>query len=163
MGTKGAIWFAPFFLTPGALAIMADLRAAIVFEDIAPIEVEVKIDGKEYRLREATVDSAAKYRNASIRAARMVDGKVVGLDGVSEAELALVMGCLFSANDKGQYIVPVARFLLESWPDRVLRELFKRAKEISGLEEKTPAQLRKEIESMQAQLAQLEEGGVGKN
>src|SRR4051812_29955446 len=98
-----------------------DLRQAIVFEDLTPIEVEVKVEGKDYRLREATGEASGKFRNASIRSAKMIDGRVVGIDGVSEAEITLVSHCLFSPNDKGVFIVPVPPRVIGAWPAKLLK------------------------------------------
>lgn len=106
----------------------------MVFDDLTPIEVKVRIENKPYVLREATGAAAVQYRNASMRNIRMADGKVVGMGDIGELEPLLVSLCLFSADADGKFSsVTVAK--IKSWPARVVKDLFNRARAISDLEE----------------------------
>lgn len=105
--------------------------------DLAPVEISCKIGGKPYLLREADAAGAAKYRNYMMACTRMTDGKVTGVKDLADAEVLLVSLCLFHCDDKGMWVtVPAAT--LKSWPARVLKPLFDKAKEISQLDEKAP-------------------------
>lgn len=103
---------------------------AMDFGDISLIEVPVKIAGKDYILREASGGAAEKYRDASIAGMTFTDGKLTRVEGLAGVESLLVSLCLF--NDKG---LPVPLSLIRSWPSRVQKRLFERAKKISDLNE----------------------------
>jgi hypothetical protein len=119
----------------------------MVFDSLEPQEVPVTIAGKQYVLREASEDVACKFRNAAMRAARMTEGKVVGVDGLADAEPVLVGGCLFEkveSEHKGETKVgwaAVGVAAVRTWPARIVKPLFERAKAMSDLAEggETPA------------------------
>lgn len=105
--------------------------------DLAPIEVPVVIGGTNYILREASEGGSSAWRNATIAAAKMVDGKVVGLQGLAESQAVLIHHCLYEATDRGKQ---VPTHTIRSWPSRITTWLFEKAKEISDLNEKAPAE-----------------------
>lgn len=138
--------------------------------DLAVKEVAATIGGKKYTLREASEDAAIKYKNALARSVRVADGKVVGSDGVGDAQALLVSLCLFEtiADDAGRPAgernVPLVT--VRGWPARVVRPLFHRAEQISGLED-GPKDPPARIAALRAELASLEkqqaEGERAKN
>lgn len=120
-----------------------DPYSDLVFEDLEPKFVDVwltskKPDKPSHRLREATEDVACKFRNAAMRAARMTDGKVVGVDGMADCEPILVAGCLFKLvpdpkSPGGVRELACTVGEVRSWSARVVGPLFDRAKLISGM------------------------------
>ena len=118
--------------------------SALDFDDLAPIEERVSIGGKKYILREATGDAGCKYRNSLLKATKLgPDGKPVSIEGMADSEPLLVSLCLFELYEqKGSNGVsetkerPTPLIVVRSWPARVQKALFERAKEISDLDEK---------------------------
>ena len=138
------------------------------FEDLTPIERPVSIGQKKYILREASEGAACQYRNATLKGARMADGKIVGMDGVADAEPLLVSLCLHPVgpNDKIRLDtsgnpVPTDLRIIRAWPPRVVRALFDTLKEISpGLEEKEDQKaLEKRFAETTEKLVALSESG----
>jgi hypothetical protein len=70
------------------------------FGDLAPVETTVKWKGEEYVLTEASTDAATRYKNLAMKSAKMSDAKVIGVDGLADAEPLLVSLCLFRLNPK---------------------------------------------------------------
>ncbi len=119
--------------------------------DIAPREVEFKLGGVQHVLKEASADAARRYRNTAVKAAKMSDGKVTGLDGVADVEPLLVSLCLFKREEKGDKPIKLDDVL--KMPSRVTKRMFERAKEISDLDEGADEEsLRKQIAALQQQL-----------
>lgn len=134
----------------------------MVFDDPTPAKVEVTIGGEEYVLKEASGDTAVKYRNMLLRATKMSDGKVSGIDGMADAEPYLVSACLFRIVDmKGTRTeVPVALAAVRAFKDSILKQLFERVKKISGLDDKeTEQSLKKKIADLTAKLEALKGSG----
>jgi hypothetical protein len=124
----------------------------MVFDDLQLREVPVKIGQKEYTLREANGEAARKFRNAVIKAARFgPDGKAERLEGAADAELVLINACLVDASGRQ---TPIN--VLAGWPNRVLKALFNRAKEISDLGESDDSE-RGLLESQKRLSKELEE------
>lgn len=115
--------------------------------DLEPKSVRVTLAGEPYLLREASEDAACRFHNAAMRAAKMSDGKVTGVDGVADSEPILVAGCLFKlVKVKGRDVEqPVSLQFVRDLPARVVKPLFERAKRISGLDEEPESVLRKRI------------------
>lgn len=111
--------------------------------DISLKEVPVTINKEAYVLVEASEDSACKYRNASMKTMTFTDGKVTGMVGGADLEPLLVHLCLF----QGDKAVPLHK--IRSWPARVVKALFEKAKEISDLNEDTVEGIDKEIATLQ--------------
>jgi len=134
------------------------------FEDLTPAEVPVSIAGRHYVLREATGDAAVKYQNAVTKCSRFTDGKFSGIQGsLADTQPLLVSLCLFDvehlqgSTDPKLVAKPVAEHVIRSWPYRIQRSLFDRAKELSGLaDEETQETLTKQIADLQEKLAKLQ-------
>lgn len=121
------------------------------FEDITPIEVPVHIQGTDYVLRETSGEAAVKYNDARLACNEYQEGKLVRVHGLADLEPLLVSLCLFTHDG-----VTVPKSVIINWPARVQKALYDKAREISGMNE-TPQSLRKQIEIMQRQLAEIEE------
>ncbi len=103
--------------------------------DFSSIEIrEVPVvdpKGNEYILREASGKAATDHRNAIMSCAIFgPDGKVVSYKDLSSVEAKLVAACLW--DDKGRN--PSVQ-LVQSWPARVQKVLFEKAKELSDISE----------------------------
>lgn len=106
--------------------------------DFGSLEIqEVKVigpDKKEYILREANGGAAKEHRNAIMEATKFgSDGKVIGLSGLASVEAKFVAACLW--DDKGKH---PAVATIESWPARVQKQLYEKAKELSHITENSP-------------------------
>jgi hypothetical protein len=132
------------------------------FDSLTLIEVPVKIQGKTYTLREANGDAAVAYRNASLRGMTLEDGKVKKLDGIASVEPLLVSMCLFFIDDDGVE-KNVDELTVRSWPGRVVKAIFNKAKEISELdeEEDTVESLDKQIEALEKKKEKLLKDSAG--
>ena len=129
------------------------MEEEIVFEDLEPTRVPVTHKGRKYVLVEASADVGVKYQNACIRAARMEEGHVVGMNDIADAEPLLVSLCLFHVNADGKQLGNVAKKDILSWPNRVVKRLYEKAKDISDLDQnQTVEQLEKSIAKLQQQL-----------
>ena len=126
--------------------------------DLTIKEVPVKIrdkDGtiKEYVLREASGDASAKYRSAQAACTDIKDGKAVRIHGIGGLEPLLVSLCLFEVvkDDAGvfKHLKAVPEATIRSWPQRVQASLYRRAVEISELEEKSGDDTQKMAETLQ--------------
>ena len=103
------------------------------FGDIQPVEVPVNVGEKHYVLKEASGAAAVSYRNAMLRCTTLgADGRATKVDGMAETEPYLVSLCLFTTDNPSR---PVHINVIKSWPSRVQRRLFEKAKEISDLDE----------------------------
>lgn len=127
------------------------------FENLEVIEIPFKYQGKQYVLVEADEDTAAAYRNASVRGAKILDGKLVGLPtDVAGVQSLLVAGCLRLVDGNGMR-QPVERETVKRWPSRVVKPLFNKAKEISELDEEdeTEDQLIQQRAELNRKLSEL--------
>lgn len=132
---------------------------ALVFESLEPIEIPVKIAGKDYVLREAGEAFASKYQNALMRSTKVVEGadgnKSATVDGISDTESLLVSLCLFEVGANGSK-TNVNINTIKTWPHRVVKPLFQKAEEISGLgANETEEILRKRLKDTQDKLNKL--------
>ncbi len=100
------------------------------FGDVTLAEVPVKISNVKYVLREASGDTATQWRNARTNAIKMVNGQVAGAANIASIDPFLVSLCLF---DEAGVLVPLKK--IQSWPDRVQKDLYERVKLISHLSE----------------------------
>lgn len=102
--------------------------------DLTPIEIPVIIGDKEYTLREASGEAAGKYQDAILDCMKPgLDGKPTQITGgMSAIEPLLVSMCLFDSEGK-----PVSKEVIKSWPARVQKEMYKRVRKISDLDETT--------------------------
>lgn len=139
------------------------------FDDLAPKEIPASIGGKKYILRQASEGAAVAYRNAALKAAKMVDGKIVGMDGVANAEPLLVSMCIHPLDHntgKPRLLpsgdpAPTPLATVMSWLPHVVTKLFATIKEISpGLEEKEDQKtLEKRFEDTCEKLAAIATNG----
>lgn len=122
-----------------------------------PNEVPVTYQERTYVLVEATGEVAAKYQNAIFRSSRLDDGKLIGMDGLADASLILVSGCLFPVKD-GVRGPNVTLPTIKSWPNRIVKKLFETARDISDLaDQDTVEGLEKQITNLQKRLNTLRE------
>lgn len=149
------------------------------FDDAAPHCEPVRVNGKVlYWLHEASEGDAAKFTSARAKTARMVNGKVVGVEGGGEIPSLLVSLCLYRADSNGE--MPrlkdgspdvsrrIPQSVILSWKPRMVQRLFERAKTISELgEQETEESLLKQVEEINERLKELraekEEGEPAKN
>jgi hypothetical protein len=119
----------------------------IRFDDITPIVEQAYIGGIEYELRETSGGAAVKYDNARLRCYEYQEGKLVRMHDLADLEPLLVSLCLFDTEGK-----EVSEKLIRSWPHRVQKALFERAKELSGMYDSVQS-IEEQIEKLQKQLA----------
>lgn len=140
--------------------------SAMVYDDISLVQVKVTVGKKEYVLQEADADTARRYRNMAVSGAKMDDGKVIGVRGIGDLELFLVGECLFEASET-QGTPSLGRKVdaktLQSWKSYIISDIFRRAKEISRLDEPlTLDDALRQREKLDQTIQQLEEGDAAK-
>jgi len=130
----------------------------IVFEDITPVEVPVRIGGQDYVLREVSGDAATRYRNARANCTKFSNGEFAGVDGpIADAQPKLVSDCLFKVvvlPDGTTIFSKVEEKVVRTWPDRVQKALFEKVQRISPSLEDAGDET---IENLEAKLAKLKE------
>lgn len=144
------------------------------FDDLKPVEIPVRFQGKRYILREASVTAAVQFRNANVRGTKWEEGKIVGHEGTTQSEPLLVSLCLCETDpdpnsgkdgvkirtDKNGNPVTVPYPQIMQWPYAVQKRLFDTVKEVSkGLVEEgeTEESLLKTIAACQKKIAELHE------
>lgn len=144
-----------------------------VVEDLGSLDIiekPVTIGGKDYIIREADGDTAAKFRGMQISHLKLTDGKASGINpGMSESELFLVSKTLYrkvpEATKENPNAVPtlVPLSVIRLWPDRITGRAFEIAQEISGLKtaetKESLLKQRAEIDKKLAEIAAKEEAG----
>lgn len=114
-------------------AAVPDL-SPIEFTDLSPVEVKVTLNGQPHVLVEPSEHAVTKWRGVAISAAKLSDGKVSGIgSSMADAEPLLVSLCLFHITESGR--IPVPEAVVRGWPHRVVDTLFKRIKQIGGLDD----------------------------
>ncbi|MCK9571408.1 kinetochore protein SPC24 [Candidatus Pacearchaeota archaeon] len=125
------------------------------FDDLTTIEIPVKYKGESYVLREASEASTCQYENAKAKCVKMADGKFAGIDGpMADTEPLLVSLCLFDSSGAN-----VALTTIRSWPGRLVKKLFDKAKQISELDQQDEETLTKQLEALTKQLDELRKKG----
>ena len=135
--------------------------------DISPVHVDIVIDSEDYVLKEASSLAVTKFQNAAMKSFKMEmdeDGKTKTLiDGsgslADQAPLLLSM-CLYKkgVKDDKTTLSAVSMTAINSWPNRVVKSLFEKAKEISDFgEDETVETLEKEVEKTQSRIEKLKE------
>lgn len=132
--------------------------------DLEPRTLKVTVGLDKFVLCEASEAAAVRYENQATKAARMSDGKVVGVDGIADTEPLLVHLCLFFATADGAQVqldhqgrpknVPLER--VKSWPSRVVKALFEKARELSDLDRDTEDSLKEQLARLQKRLAKIQ-------
>jgi hypothetical protein len=139
------------------------------FSDITTQEIQVKLpNGKECVLREASGADAVKYRNMLSSSAKLsADGKMAKVENIADSEPYLVHLCLFEVKDRNGSTVRVQVPLEEvkALPNRVMKVLYDKVKEISGLalEEETKEVLEKRKAEVEKKLKDIESEEDSKN
>jgi hypothetical protein len=121
-------------------------------EDLTPRSVPVTIGKDTYQLREASGGAGTEYRNRQIACTELgSDGKAKRILGIADCDVYLVFACLFDENGK-----QVSETKIRNWPDKILRNLVKAAKMLSGLSDQEDASvesLLKKREELDKQIA----------
>ncbi len=101
------------------------------FESLEFIEIPVTINGEKYTLKECSGAGACIYQNAMSKCSKFVNGEFAGVEGpVADTQPLLVSLCL--TDSKGMRVPEV---VIKKWPARIVKSLYKKAKEISDLDE----------------------------
>jgi len=105
--------------------------------DLEPIVIPVRIKDKKgtihhYELREASGGDACRWRNSLLNKAKIgSDGKPTSFGNIADTEPILVALCLYPEGSNERVSVDKVR----SWPSRIQKALFAKAKEISDLDD----------------------------
>jgi len=135
---------------------MSTVSEEFNFDSLELIEVPFRHAGVDYVLREATGEAARQYRNAVIACTQFnSDGKPMSIKNVANVEPLLVHLCSFQAGKMG---AQVSLDKVKSWPARMVKRLFDKAKEISHLDEVSESldSLRKKREEIDQKILQME-------
>lgn len=126
------------------------------FNDLKLIEVPVTIEGKKYTLRETDGEASVTYDNALLDSGVLgPDGKTTRYLGLANRQPLLVSLCLF---DESGERVPEA--VVRSWPGRVQKRLFAKAREISRLDDEDNLDaLIKQRDLLNDQIERMQETG----
>lgn len=129
------------------------------------VEKSVEIDGDQYLLREASGKTAVDYQNSALNGVTFgADGKPIRMVGQASVQILLVGQCLYKVLPSGGAAAnPVGEKWVEAnLPAKVLKALFKEAKDISALgEDQTEESVRAEIKKLEDQLIKMEEENEG--
>ena len=133
--------------------------------DIAPRDVQVKVGGESFVLKEASGGAVTRYRNEQLKYTKLdpETGKPVSVEGIVSTEPLLVSLCLFKVGPDGTTTntnVPLSQIL--SWPNRVQKNLFETVKKISGIdeEEDTTESLQKQKDEIEKKMETLQQKGT---
>lgn len=131
----------------------------ITFEDEPNIQAkEFEFAGKKYLVTEPMGSAIIRFKTTVLKGARIVDGQISGVDGVSEIDYQLVSDCL-QVTDGGT-LKQVKITDVKALPDRVIRKIAAWCKSASGLDtpEDSQEQIKLMIDKLQAKLAKVEAG-----
>ena len=104
--------------------------------DLTVREEPVEIGDKKYLLKEANGDASARYRNFLFSQTKLgPGGKPQSIGSMADAEPLLVSLCLWEPGEKENQCKRVDLALVKSWPSRVVKALYNKAKEMSDLDE----------------------------
>ena len=108
--------------------------------DFSTLEIQevpvIAPDGKNYVLREANGKAATEHRNAVMASVQLgPDGKAIGVKDLASIESKFVAACLW--DDRGRN--PSSQ-LVQTWPARVQKQLYDKAKELSDMNDASPLQ-----------------------
>lgn len=110
----------------------------IDFGSLKVIEVPMILGGDNYVLCEADGNAGCAYRNALLSSADLTfegtKGKVGKVHNLASVEPLLVSMCLFKVGSDGTR-KPVPEKVIRTWPARIVKKLYDKAKEISELDE----------------------------
>lgn len=114
--------------------IVYEMDPELVFDDIEPVRVPVKIAGKDYTLQEASEGQVVAWRNSSLRGMQMTDGKITAFKNVADADMTLMQSCLTENRESGVG-KPVSLEFLKALNHRIFKPIFDRLKKISYIGE----------------------------
>lgn len=140
---------------------MSETSNEFDYSDLTPIEIPVtNLNGKNYILREADGDTGAKFKSRSAQCMRMTEGKVSGVNDIGSLEPYLLSLCMLQVSihtdGETKHLKSVSEATIRSWPSKVVKKLFNKAKEISELnEEETVESLEKVIKEATKKLKDL--------
>lgn len=134
------------------------------FDDLTPQFKPVKYLKKQFVVKEARGRAVVAYRNSAMRAAKMKDQEIVGIDGLADSEIVLVAACLFEVrpdiliNDKPKELT-VSETFVRDMPYRVVKPLYDWIKAVSEIDEgEDEASLLKQKAAVEKKLAKLHQG-----
>ena len=120
--------------------VKAIVGEGLVFELEAQL-IPVVIGEEEFELREASSSAACRWQNDFLSKAKLgPDGKIQSTKDIADSEPFLVHLCMFYAGTQNRVPLEVVR----SWPSRIVKQLFKKAKDISGLDETVEGSVKNE-------------------
>ena len=139
-------------------------------DDVTPRQFEFTHWRQKYILHEASEAAAVEFNRARMSGVEIFhpgDGEertVKSLQGAADVEPLLVSHCVFMVNPDGSE-APVSLQTIKTWPSRIVRNLFQRAKEMSGLDEAETMQgLQDQLYRLQGKIEKLKGAeGAGKN
>lgn len=104
-------------------------------EELNPREIPVSIGKEKYTLREASGEAAIRYRNACLACTTLGEsGSPQTIRNLANVEPLLVHLCLWEKDAQGnERNVPESK--IRAMPNRIQKDLFQTAKEISHLVE----------------------------
>jgi hypothetical protein len=116
-------------------------------------EVKVTLSGKDYILREATREQAARYTSAVVACSKFTKGDLSELKGIGYTDTLLLGMCLLRTDTNPMQ--PVGDAFVNQLRETVADKLVKKLKEISQINQPTT---KKELLDRQAEIKQqLEE------
>lgn len=130
------------------------------FSGLSIIEIPViSPENENYILREADGGAAVRFTDERARCVQFEDGGMSGVEGPGKLPILLLSLCLFETDDHGDILLnkPVNPNIIKCWPDRVIQQLFDKAKEISEIEQDDLPALRKQYKELGEKLAKMEE------
>lgn len=127
------------------------------FDDLSEIVIPVSIKGKKYILVEADGDATAKYKNKMLSCSKFAEGKMTSVQGMADIEPYLLSLCMFVVRNDRRF--PVAEGVVRSWPGKVIKKLYTKAREISELDaEETLESLTEKRAEIDKKIADLAAG-----
>lgn len=124
------------------------------YDDLSPQAFEFSWKGREYVLREPSEAAVLLFRQAQLKGGSMVEGKTtVSIERIYESQSILVASCTFEKLKDGAESQAKAE-VVKSFPARVVKDLFQRAKKMGELDEDdTEEGIAKQIEALEKRLA----------
>ena len=112
----------------------------------------------DYILHEASGDAAVKYRNAMLACTTLgPEGKVQKIEGLASVEPLLVSLCVTRIDARTNKVIRVGEPIVRGWPNRMLKQLYAKVKEISDLDDGEDLEaLRKQRDELDAKITQAE-------
>lgn len=98
--------------------------------DLTITSIPVTIGNNRYTMKEADSGTVTQYRNMILNNTKMgPTGKPQTLKNIAGAETFLISKCMWNSQNKNPTLDEV-----RAWPSRITNELFKKIKEISGMD-----------------------------